>query len=88
MTVLHHDPVLALVSGLDLGDGEHDHVVVVAVRHHLVSPALLADGGALTTEEWAVKSLCLEEYILNSKLFGRLFTLYYKKNLHSLYPIS
>ena len=51
MTVLDHDPVLALVSGLDLGDGEHDHVVVVAVTDELVPPSLLADGGALQCDD-------------------------------------
>ena len=47
MLVLHHDPILALVSGFDLGDGEHDHVVVVTIRHHLVAATLLANSCAL-----------------------------------------
>ena len=47
MLVLHHHPVLALVSGLHLGDGEHDHVVVVAVADQLVAATLLTGCGAL-----------------------------------------
>ena len=40
MTVLDDDPVLGLVCGLDLCDGHHDHVVVVAVADQLVTAAL------------------------------------------------
>ena len=50
MAVLYHHPVLSLVGGLDFGDGEHDHVVVVAVTDQLVPASLLADGGALTQQ--------------------------------------
>jgi len=40
VAVLDDDPVLGLVCGLDLRDGHHDHVVVVAVADQLVATAL------------------------------------------------
>ena len=60
MAVLHHHPVLALVSGLHLGDGQHDHVVVVAVADQLVPPALLAYRRALTWSKY--QQLSNDEY--------------------------
>ena len=50
MLVFDDDPVLALVGGLDLGDGHHDHVVVVTVGDHLVAPAFLDDSCALASK--------------------------------------
>ena len=57
VTVLDDDPVLALVGGLDLGDGQHDHVVVVAVADKFVPPTFLADSGSLTEEKLALFSI-------------------------------
>ena len=45
--VFNDNPVFALISGLDFGDGKHDHVVVVAVADKLVTTAFLANGGTL-----------------------------------------
>ena len=60
MLVLDDNLVLSLVSGLDFGDGHHDHVVVVAVADQLVPPALLAYRRALTWSKY--QQLSNDEY--------------------------
>lgn len=68
MAVLDGEPVLVLVGGLDLGDGEHDHVVVAADQ--LVAAALGDVDGALVEAERR-RRVTLDEHVAASRLVCR-----------------
>ena len=68
MAVLDGELVLVLVGGLDLGDGEHDHVVVAADQ--LVAAALGDVDGALVEAERR-RRVTLDEHVAASRLVCR-----------------
>jgi len=65
--VFNDNLVLALVGRLDLGDGHHDHVVVVAVADQLVPPTFLDHCGTLIElEGWG--GVALNEHVATGSL--------------------
>ena len=67
MAVLDGELVHALVRGLDLGDGQADHVVAVAVADQLVPAAFLDVDRALVEPERGSR-VALNEHVAASSL--------------------
>merc|ERR1719500_1140853 len=67
MLVFDDNLVLSLISGLDFGDGHHDHVVVVAVADQLVPSTFLDHCGTLIElEGWG--GVALNEHVAAGSL--------------------